>query len=260
MGIPILAGRPFDSGDPETSIIVNDVLARRFWGDASPVGRRFRVSSTQPWTTVVGVARGIRRTDSEDQGMAFYRLVSKSGRAGFYNFIVRTDGDKAAALQFVKNKVWELDSRLPIVDALSMDDRLGESLARPRFFLSLVSAFALTAVLLASIGVYGMSAYWVSRRRRELAIRIALGATQQNVMAMVLGRGVRLAAVGAVLGLALAFAGSRAIESLLFGTSARDPLTLIGVTILLGTLALVACSLPALKASRVDPMSALRAE
>jgi ABC-type antimicrobial peptide transport system permease subunit len=141
-----------------------------------------------------------------------------------------------------------------------MLDRIRDTLARPRFYLLLSSAFAITGALLAAIGVYGISAYWVSRRRRELAIRIAVGASREKVMQMVLGRGLRLAAVGAIAGLAMAIGGTRLIESMLFQTSGRDLTSLISVTLLLAALVIVGSVVPALKAARVDPMTTLRTE
>ncbi|MSO35873.1 MAG: FtsX-like permease family protein [Acidobacteria bacterium] len=160
----------------------------------------------------------------------------------------------------VKRRVWELDSKQPVLATATMAERLGEAVAGPRFFLTLASAFTVTAGLLAAIGVYGVSAYWVSRRRRELAIRVAVGASRAQVMAMVITRGMRLATIGCLAGLGLAFWGAKAIESMLFQTDARHPVTFPAVTAALGLLALVASTMPALRASRVDPMTVLRAE
>src|SRR6185436_9891977 len=166
--------------------------------------------------------------------------------------------DRDAALAAARQFVWEIDPKLPIVETATMEARIGEDLARPRFYLTLSSAFATTGALLAAIGVYGISAYWVSRRRRELAIRIALGASAEKVMGLVISRSIKLALIGAATGLALAVTGTRLIESMLFQVNGRDPLTLIAVTVLLGVLVLIGCIGPALRASRVDPMTTLR--
>lgn len=263
MGIPILAGRTFALDDGPDAVIVNDRLAKRFWGEVSPVGRRFRMSATQPWRTVVGIAGDVKQmgpSDSMGDGMEFYNPFRKDGRVAFYALVIRTNGDREAALALAKQSVWEIDSNLPIIKTATMEARIAESIARPRFYLTLSSAFAVTGALLAAIGVYGISAYWVSRRRRELAIRIALGASADRVMRLVVVRSLKLAVGGTILGLGLAIAGMRLIESMLFQVSGRDPMTLAGVTLLLSLLVVIGCIGPAYRASRVDPMATLRAE
>ncbi len=263
MGIPIRQGRSFEPGDPADVVIVNDLLARRIWGDTSPVGRRFRLDPDAAWWTVVGVAADVKSMGPSDpmgEGMEFYRPFASDTRNNFFALVVRVPGDPAAMLPMLKQRVWELDPKQPVYEAETMSQRMSEAVMRPRFFMNLASAFAVTATLLAAIGVYGVAAYWVSRRRRELAIRVALGATRWQLMSMVVGRCARLAAVGCATGLGLALWGARAIESMLFQVSARDPLTFVVVTALLGVLALLAVTGPALNASRVDPMSVLRAE
>lgn len=263
MGITIVQGRTFEAAEPGDSVIVNDVLAKRFWGDVSAVGRRFRMDAKQPWWNVAGVVADVKQMGPSDpmgEGMELYLPFLPAGSNNFFSLIVRSNGSQTADLQMVKQRLWELDPRQPIVESSTMAARIGESIAGPRFYVTLASAFAVTAALLAAIGVYGVSAYWVSRRRRELAIRVALGASRDQVMTMVIGRSARLAAIGCVIGLGLAFWGSKAIESMLFRVDARDPLTFVAVTAILGMLALAASSVPALKASRVDPMTVLRAE
>jgi ABC-type antimicrobial peptide transport system permease subunit len=174
--------------------------------------------------------------------------------------VVRAPEQQAYVLQMIKQKLWELDPKLPIISASTMADRIGESIARPRFYLTLSSAFAVSGALLGAIGVYSVSAYWVTRRRREIAIRIALGASGQAVMQMVIRRSLQLAAVGAAAGIALAAGGTRLIESMLFETDGRDPLTLSGATVALAALVVIGCFVPAMKAARLDPMTTLRAE
>jgi hypothetical protein len=263
MGIRIIAGRGFGRDDDRNVIIVNDLMARRLWGDASPIGRTLRLSPKRPWQTVIGVAADVKQMGPSDpmgDGMEFYTLLPQDARNGFFALVMRGTGDRSAQLQIARQAVWEIDPKLPIVETSTMEDRIGEAIARPRFFLTLSAAFAVTGALLAVIGVYGMAAYWVARRRRELAIRIALGASGQNVMGLVMRRILRLAGIGAVAGLVLAAGGTRVIESMLFQTSGRDPVTLAAVTVLLGLMAVVACVGPAFRAARVDPMTTLRAE
>ena len=263
LGIAVLQGRTFAAGDGADAVIVNDVLARRFWGDASPVGRRFRTGPQQPWSTVIGVVADVKQmgpADAMGEGMEFYQPFTPTGRTNFFALVVRSKANPEVDQRMIKQQVWRLDPKQPVLKVATMAERLGDAVAGPRFFLSLASAFAITASLLAAIGVYGVSAYWVSRRRRELAIRIALGASRDQVMTMVVARSLKLALLGCLVGLGLAWWGAKAIESMLFQVDARDPVTLIGVAVSLGLLALIASALPALKASRVDPMSVLRAE
>jgi predicted permease len=263
MGIPIRQGRSFERGDPGDVVIVNDVMARRLWGDVSPVGRRFRTDAEQPWWTVVGVAGDVKAMGPSDpmgEGMEIYRPLPTTSRAAFFAMVVRAPGDPAGLLPSLKQRVWEIDPKQPIIDAETMAERMEEAVVRPLFFMRLALAFAVTSALLAAVGVYGVAAYWVSRRNRELAIRVALGASRAQVMTMVMARSVRLATIGCLAGIALALWGAKAIESMLFQVESNDPVTLISVTAMLGVLALLASTLPAMKASRVDPMSVLRAE
>lgn len=263
MGIRIVAGRAFAPEDGRDAVIVNDILARRFWGDASPIGRRIRFDTNRPWQTVVGVAADVKQMGPSDpmgEGMEFYQLIPRDTRNAFYAFVIRTHGDRESALASARQFLWEIDPKLPIVETATMEARIGEAIARPRFYLTLSSAFAITGALLAAIGVYGISAYWVSRRRREIAIRIALGASAEKVMGLVVGRSLKLAIAGTVAGLALAIASTRLIESMLFQVSGRDPVTLVSVTLLLAVLVVVGCLGPAFRAARVDPMTTLRAE
>jgi putative ABC transport system permease protein len=262
MGIPIVAGRVFTADDGAEAIVINDVMARRLWGDVSPIGRRIRLSEKRPWYTVVGVAADVKQMGPSDPmgGMEFYQPLTMTARNSFYAFIMRSTGDRERLLQAARQVVWDIDPKLPIVETATMEGRIGEAIARPRFYLTLSSAFALSGLLLAAIGVYGVSAYWVSRRRRELAIRLALGASRRNVINMVIGRSARLAAIGAAAGLTLAIAGARAIEAMLFQTDSRDPATLVMVTLVLAGLVVAGCIGPAMKAARVDPMTTLRAE
>lgn len=262
LDIPIVDGRTFQRDDPVDPVIINTLMAKRLFGDASPIGRRFRISATQPWMTVIGVAADVKQSGpGETRGeMEFYRSLVTTRPILYFSFVVRSLDHPAAAVEIVKHKLWELDPKLPLTSASTMTERLREAIARPRFYLTLSSAFAITGALLGAIGVYGVAAYWLTRRRREIAIRIALGASRPNVVRMVIARGLKLAAIGAVIGIGLATAGTRLIESMLFGITGRDPVTLSGVTLLLAVLVVAGCLVPALNAARVDPMTTLRAE
>ena len=262
--IPILEGRPLTAADGDEAIILNDVMARRYFGDVSPIGRRFRLHTSQPWLIVVGVARDVKTMGPSDplgHGMEVYVGYSRTRRP--YNFLSLSaafETDPDAGLARIKKIVWELDPRMPTVSARSMRDQVSNAIAQPRFVLSLSGAFTICAIVIAAIGVYGVSAYWVARRRRELAIRLAIGASPQMVARSVIGRSIKLATLGGAIGLTIALAGASLIESMLFGTDPRDPLTFGLVTLLLAIVAVIACAMPAVKAARVDPMQALRAE
>lgn len=263
LGIPIVLGRTFGPDEPQDVVVVNDKLARRYWGDASPLGKRFRMHDNQPWRTVVGVVGDVRQmglNDPTGHGMELYLPHPRNRGGGGYSLLVRSSRDADTVINMVKQTVWSLDARLPFSDAMTMSDRIGESLFRQRFFLRVSMAFTLVATVLTMVGVYGAFAYWMSRRRRDVAIRIAIGASPNAVVRSVIGKGLRLATAGAVAGLVIALAGARVMESLLFEIDSRDPLTLAAVTVLLGMVSVVACVVPALKASRVDPMTTLRAE
>lgn len=265
LGIRFLQGRTFAPDDPDAVVIVNDVVARRFWGDASPLGRRFRMDAQEPWLTVVGVVSDVKTTglaDTEGEGMEIYFPYQReSPFAAFFTVIVRASGAEIAIAQDVKRELWKLDPSLPVVEAASMRSRLGDSVAHPRFLVGLASAFAGVAVLLAAVGVYGTAAYWVARRRRDLGIRMALGATRDAVLRLVLARGLRLAMWGGLAGILASLAATRTISAtLLFETSPRDPSVLIAAVTALIVLALIACMLPALHAAKLDPAKVLRTE
>jgi putative ABC transport system permease protein len=263
LGIPLIEGRTFIPEDGEDAIIINDVLARRYFGSVSPIGRRFKTNTTQPWLTVVGVAGDIKTmgpADAIGEGTEVYVPMGPNGDSTSLTLMVRANGREAEVLHHMRRTVWEIDPNMPILEARTMTEMFGDSVARPRFLASLSGAFAACAVLIATVGVYGVSAYWVARRRRELAIRLAIGASPKRLIVIVLARSLRLAAIGLIAGLTMAMTGARVMSALLFATDPRDPITFIGITVLLGVIAVVACTVPALRASRVDPMTTLRAE
>jgi predicted permease len=263
LGIPFIVGRTFAADDPEDVVVINDKLARRYWGDASPVGKRFRTNGTQPWRTVVGVAGDVRQvglTDPTGHGMEFYVPQSRNLGGGHYAVLIRSSRPPEAVIALAKHTLWSLDSKLPVIDAMPMVQQLDESLFRERFFLRLSSAFIVIATTLAMVGVYAAFSYWVSRRRREVAIRMAVGASPGAMVRSVLSRSLRLAVLGAIVGLALAIAAGRFIESMLFEVGPRDPVTLVGASALLAFAAVAAAVVPAVRAARVDPMITLRAE
>jgi putative ABC transport system permease protein len=261
-GIPLTLGRTFAPADGEAAIIVNTVLARRFWGGASPIGRRFRIGPDRDWKTVVGVAGDVKARGLHDpmgDGMEVYYPYPAATRAGFFALTIRTDEDAAPVVRRLRSELKTLDPLLPIIDASTMEQRLAESVARPRFLLRLSWIFALVATLMAAVGVYGTTSYWVSRRRRELGVRMALGSSPGGVVRLVLGRGVRLAAWSGALGMAASLTLGGLLRSMLFETTPHDPLVLATTAAVLVVLVLGACAVPARRASRVDPVESLRA-
>ena len=264
LGIPLDAGRTFAAGDGAESVIVNTVLARRFWGAASPIGRRFRVDPSEPWTTVIGVAGDVKQHGLHDpmgDGMEIYSPYSPDHtRAGFYALTVQTGGDAVTIGRRIRSELKALDPLLPVLEIATMEERLADSVARPRFLLHVCGLFAILAVVMAAVGVYGTTSYWVSRRRRELGVRLALGSSQAGVVRLVLGSGLRLAALAAAIGVGAALWLGDLVRSMLFETAPDEPVVLIATVA--GAIALVgiACALPALRASRTDPAQVLRAE
>ena len=263
LGIAVLAGREFTSSDGDDVAIVNDKLAAHYWGEQSPIGRRFRIGAKETWRTVVGVVGDVKQMALNDpmaHGMEIYFPHAARQAGGFFSIIARSDRDPLAAIALIKQTLWSIDGRIPVMDAMPMTDRFGESLYRQRFFVRLSGAFTLIATALAMIGIYGTTTYWVVRRRRELAIRLAIGASPRTVMTAVVMRALRLAVIGGAVGVLIALSGARVIRSMLFTIEARDPVTLAIVGVLLLVVALISCSVPAVKAARVDPMTTLRAE
>jgi ABC-type antimicrobial peptide transport system permease subunit len=174
--------------------------------------------------------------------------------------VIRTNGDPTAVVPALRAAVKSVDLNVPLESVMTMEARLSASVARPRFYAMLLAAFAALAVTLAAVGIYGVLSYGVSQRRREIGVRMAVGAEAHDVLRLVLGQGAGVVAVGLVLGLGAAAVAARAVSGLLFGVTARDPAVFAGVAVLLGSIALVACYIPARRAARVDPLEALREE
>jgi len=269
LGIPILRGRPFDEADREgrpSVAVVSQSTAQRFWPNRDPIGQHFQINVPGPEYTVVGVVGDIRSASLETAPQPTVYVPYRQDAFPFMTFVLHmSGGDRAGAttqnLQAsVREAVWRVDKEQPVGAIRTMDEQLANSLTRRRFSVTLLIAFGVTAVVLASVGLYGVLAFIVAQRRREIGVRIALGATGGNIIADVLGQGLRLAAVGMGLGIALALAATRLMSALLFGTSPTDVATFAGAGVLLSAIAVGASVVPALRASRVDPLVALRDE
>jgi putative ABC transport system permease protein len=269
MGIPILEGRDFSLSDVTGApvVLVNETLAKMFYKDQSPIGRRVRVGGPKrPWQTIVGVVRDVKqggvnaKTGSElyflnEQGPATLQFARRN-----MNIVIRTALPPESLAPQIRRIVQAMDPTLPIVKLRSMNDVFDDSVSRPRFLAQLLAVFAGLALLLAAIGTYGILSYSVTERRREIGIHMALGATRNNVLGMVLGHGMRLTIVGLVTGLAAAIGLTRLLQAQLFNVKPTDPVTMASVAAMIAAVALAACYIPASRATRVDPMVVLRDE
>ena len=270
MGIPVVEGRTFQPSDaigPKV-VMINQTMARTFYGAQSPIGRRVRPSAPAnanvPWFTIVGVLKdvkqgGVDRKTGTELYFDFEQLQDIRGyMPGTMNIVLRAPLPPEALAAGIRQFVAEQDPALPIVKLRAMDDVFAEAIGRPRLLAQLLGIFAGLAILLAAIGSYGVLSYMVTERRREIGIRMALGADRASVLWMVLSQGLRLTVLGVLAGLSAAFAMSRVLGSLLFGVKPTDPLTIAAVVGLISGVALVACYLPARGATKVDPMLVLR--
>jgi predicted permease len=266
MKIPLIGGRFFTEQDTKDSlkvIVVDENMARRYWPGASPVGRRLKFGGAEddtPWLTVVGVVGNVKQYALDTDSRVTLYMPQTQSPAGTMYVAARTTTDPISLVAAITKEARALDPNVPIYDVKTMQQRLSESLARRRFAMFALGLFAVVAMLLASIGIYGVMSYSVEQRTREIGIRVALGAQTRDVLKLVVGQGMLLAAIGVCTGLLGAVAVTRVMSSLLFGVSTTDPVTFAGITLLLSAVALVACLIPARKATRVDPMVALRYE
>jgi putative ABC transport system permease protein len=266
MGIPLVRGRAFttqDRADAPPVVIVNETMARRFWPDEDPVGKRFKyggVESDAPWMTIVGVVGDMRRTGYDAPVRAETFLPVAQNPTPWITLVVRTTGAPLALAGTVRRAVRAIDPDQPVYAVKSIDERLSEMVAQRRFSMSLLGTFAGVALVLGLVGVYGVTSYLVAQRTREVGLRIALGANPRQVVGMVVGQGMRVAAVGLALGIAAALAVTRLMAGLLYGVSPTDLGTLAAVTALLAASTLLANYIPARRAARVDPLAALRSE
>jgi putative ABC transport system permease protein len=274
MRIPLRRGRLFTPQDNQNSqpvVVISQRMARQYWPGQNPVGKRLRQEDNQPWMTVVGVVGDVNDgpVGQERRPHIYIPFLQLSdtltadnvvGEARSMNLAVRAAGDPAALASAVVTQVHSLDPDLAVADIRTMPEVINSSLAGPRFNTSLLSLFAGFALFLAAIGIYGVLAYAVSQQRHEIGIRMALGARPRHVLRFVLAWGTRLACLGAGFGMVAAIALTRLMKSLLYGVSATDPITFAGVTLLLLLVALLASYIPARRATKVDPMIALRCE
>jgi len=275
MGIPIVRGRGFDERDNETAqrvVIVDERLAKHFWPDSDPIGRRMyfpddpkdllKTDEHTTWLTVVGVTRTLRYEDMDGSGApvgAFYCPLAQDPDTTL-TIAAKTEGNPDAIVRSLREEILRLDPDLALFDVHSMSERIDLSLAPRRTSMLLANAFGGVALFLATLGIYGVLAYLVAQRTREIGIRVALGSTRANILKMVLWEGLELVVVGLTLGGIGAILLQKAIASEIYGVRPLDPLILASVMALLAMVALAACAVPARRAMRVDPIIALRSE
>jgi putative ABC transport system permease protein len=270
MGIPLVQGRVFDARDREESqpvTIVNEAIVREYFPNQDPIGQQIkfgRPEDTDPWMTIIGVVGNVRRTTVyQEMGYVtppvLYQPLTQDAE-NLFGIVVRTSGNPLALAPLLQREVFNLDNGVPVFDVLTMDQRVTEFLSHPQFRAILLGMFAGLALALAAVGIFGVLSQLVSQRTREFGIRMALGAHQSDVLAMVVKQGAVLVLLGVGLGLAVALALSRLLSTMLYGVRPTDPFTFTAVTSLLILVAMLACYLPARRATKVDPMIALRHE
>jgi predicted permease len=264
MGLPLVQGRPFTAADRDGAAglaIITQGVARALWPGEDALGRRYRPrGNTDPSAevTIIGIVPDVHYRQHRVTTPTIYRPYRQMMAQG--TFIVRTRGSLRTTLPGIQAGLHDIDSALDVSKAETMDELIAPELAEPRLEALLLAAFAITAVVLAAIGLYGIMAQTVAQRHRELGVRMVLGATAAELRTMMLRQAAIITAIGGVAGLAGALAGSRMLSAVLFRVSPTDPATLLGISLLLAAVALLAAWIPARRATRIDPASALRSQ
>jgi putative ABC transport system permease protein len=266
MGIPILQGRDFTEREivePYRVAIINDTMARRFWPNESPLGRRIKLNRLEPWDEIIGVVGDVKTTDLDAEVQPTVYWPRHSWGSISNDLVARTSVEPASVAPAVMREIHALDPDMAISDVLTMDDVLWRSIARQRFNTLLLATLAVVALALAVVGIYGVMSYAVSQRTREIGIRMALGANSGDVLKLVIKHGMKLTLIAVGIGLALSFALTRLLSGRLgwlYQVKPTDPVTFIGVSLLLSAVAFLACYIPARRATKLNPMETLRHE
>jgi len=269
MGIPLLRGRDFTPRDlPDTPqvVIANQALVKKYWPNEEPLGKRISFSTRNPkWYEIVGVVgnvkhRGLDLEDKPEFYVPFLQPLFADANVQPMYLLTRAKGDPLAVAAVVRNEVASIDRDQPVSNVMTMDQRISDSVAPRRFNMFLLGLFAALALSLAAIGIYGIMAFAVSQRTHEIGVRMALGASTGDVLKLILRNGLGLALIGIAIGLVIAFAATRVVSAMLFDVSPTDLPTFFGEAFLLGIVALLACYIPARRATKVDPLVALRYE
>ena len=264
LGMTARGGRLFTAADTETTpavAVVNDAMARTFWPDADPIGAHVKLSrSAGAWTTIVGVVADARTETLADPGVPQIYASAYQKTAKHLAIFLRGPADTAAAADRVRDAVQSLDPTLPVFGAEPLTSAVSGSLAARRFAVQIVALFALTALLLAALGIYGVMSYTIAARTQEIGVRLALGAPRERLFAQIVGRGLALAVAGAAVGVLCAAVVARLMAGVLYGVRPLDPMTFAAVPIALVIVAALACSIPARRALRIEPLLALRCD
>jgi putative ABC transport system permease protein len=269
MGIPLQRGRLFDSHDSADSqpvILISQRLAEQYWPGEDPTGKRLKIGpldSPNPWLTVVGVVGNVRQAGLYgDPRMDLYAPYAQDRRAFIAprDLVLRTKGDAVSVAGAVRQAVWSVDKDQPVTNVRTMDQVFASAISQERFQALMLGLFAALALVLACVGLYGVISYAVVQRTHEIGVRMALGARSADVLRLVLRQGIGLTIVGLIIGVGVGLVATRVLTDMLFGVTPRDPLTFIGVPALLLLVAFLACYVPARRATRIDPLVALRYE
>lgn len=274
MKIPLIKGREFvrqDEGQAPGVVVINQALQRRYFPDEDPIGKRITIGGfNDQWGEIIGVAGDVRHQwVGAEPGPEMYWCFSQawmarsptlSSHRRSLNLVLRTNGDPRSLIQNIRREVNGLDKALPLTSVSTMEERMGRSLAGTRFNTLLLSLFALLALLIAVVGLYGVISYAVAENTHEIGIRMALGANTGDVLRLVIGQGMALTLIGVTLGLLASIGLTRLMKDMLYGVRPTDPLTFLAIAILLSATALIACYIPARRATKVDPLVALRHE
>jgi putative ABC transport system permease protein len=266
MGSPITRGRDFNEQDRKEApgvVIINESFARRHWPGEDPLGKQITVHDGyfDGPREIVGIVRDFKQYEWTVEPIAeMYLPHYQSAEPRYMTLVVKSASDPMGLVAAVQSEVWNIDKNLPVSQIMSMEQAISDSVGQQRFNMLLLGIFAGLAMILAAIGIYGVMSYSVTQRTHEIGIRMALGASYSDVLWMIVKQGITLTAIGVSLGIAGAFILTRLMSSLLYGVSATDPITFIVIPLLLTGVALGACFVPARRATKVDPMIALRYE
>jgi putative ABC transport system permease protein len=267
MGTPLLMGRSITEEDVEASplvAVVNQTMAEELWPSADPIGKRIKFPGSekrpQPWRTVVGVVSDVAQYGLDKKPPMQMYLPESQFPTSFMTLVVQTGSDPAGMVGAIRNEILALDSEQAVFKVATLEQLLGDSISLRRFSMLLLIIFAGVALTLAAVGIYGVISYSVMQRSHEIGIRMALGAGRKDILRLVVWQGMALTLAGVAIGLTAAFALTRVMAGLLFGVSATDPLTFVLISVVLAGVALGACFVPARRATKVDPMVALRYE
>jgi putative ABC transport system permease protein len=268
MGIPLVRGRGFGDHDSETSVnvaIINEAAARRYWPDQDPIGQRISIGATDDWRQIVGVVGDTRHEglDADADPAAYLPQHQRfeslgSGFERMATLVIRTSGDAATMAPLLRTAVANVDPQVAIGLVQRMDELIGDSIAPRRLNFLLVSAFAAVALVLTAAGLYGVMSYLVTQRTREIGVRMALGASRRQVLGLILRDAGSMTLLGIGLGVAGALVLTRSMTTMLFGVSTANPLVYLSMSLLLAAVALMAVAVPSSRATRIDPLTALR--